>query len=294
MRFEEIKAKIKNLDNYRSLDEIKKAGLRIIKNLKTGDYWLIEQIYLKTVIKSPQECKTVFLNEDKLLLKVFICNEDKKKLINTKALDYINWGEKQKISVKQGFNIGKQLIGYQTLETIKNRNNWYSLGERKKSDAVWVKSVSEIHGQSTIPFEALVDQRLYEISLFDPTIIDKLPLIINSTIIYLFKEISGRTNLGEGVLDSTVYEANNTLVINPSILPSTKINNYEFKSIFIECGIDPKKTIRDQEPSPLPDRKLIDDIVFDSLGLNMEERKEVYWSVCELVRNRLEKAKSYD
>jgi len=40
------------------------------------------------------------------------------------------------------------------------------------------------------------------------------------------------------------------------------------------------------------DRKGLDDIVFDILGLTQEERKEVYWAVCELVKNRLEKARS--
>jgi len=42
----------------------------------------------------------------------------------------------------------------------------------------------------------------------------------------------------------------------------------------------------------LPDRKALDDIVFDILGLTEDERNEVYWAVCELVKNRLEKAKS--
>jgi len=42
----------------------------------------------------------------------------------------------------------------------------------------------------------------------------------------------------------------------------------------------------------LPDRKALDDIVFDILGLTEEERKEVYRAVGELVKNRLEKAKS--
>lgn len=44
--------------------------------------------------------------------------------------------------------------------------------------------------------------------------------------------------------------------------------------------------------NPLPDRKALDDIVFDALELTEDERKEVYWAVCELVKNRLEKAKS--
>lgn len=51
-------------------------------------------------------------------------------------------------------------------------------------------------------------------------------------------------------------------------------------------------SIREQKPNPLSDRKAIDDIVFDILGLTEDERNEVYWAVCELVKNRLEKARS--
>ena len=72
----------------------------------------------------------------------------------------------------------------------------------------------------------------------------------------------------------------------------TTISKRHIKSIFEECGFDPEKPIREQEPKPLPDRKALDDIVFDVLGLTKQERKEVYWAVCELVKNRLEKAKS--
>jgi len=42
----------------------------------------------------------------------------------------------------------------------------------------------------------------------------------------------------------------------------------------------------------LPDRKQLDDVVFDALDLSEEERKEVYRAVCQLVWNRISKAKS--
>ncbi|MCX7944137.1 MAG: hypothetical protein N2746_06475 [Deltaproteobacteria bacterium] len=47
-----------------------------------------------------------------------------------------------------------------------------------------------------------------------------------------------------------------------------------------------------QKPNLLFDRKVLDDIVFDALGLTEEERNEVYWAVAELVKNRLGKARS--
>ena len=66
--------------------------------------------------------------------------------------------------------------------------------------------------------------------------------------------------------------------------PTTSINN---------PGTNPTLPIREQKPNALSDRKALDDIVFDILGLTEEERKEVYWTaVCELVKNRLEKARS--
>jgi hypothetical protein len=60
--------------------------------------------------------------------------------------------------------------------------------------------------------------------------------------------------------------------------------------ILKELGIESNFPIRDQRPNPLPDRKALDDIIFTELGLTTAERKEVYWSVAELVKQRLDKA----
>jgi hypothetical protein len=42
----------------------------------------------------------------------------------------------------------------------------------------------------------------------------------------------------------------------------------------------------------MTNRKALDDTVFDILGLTQEERNEVYWLICELIKNKLEKARS--
>jgi len=42
----------------------------------------------------------------------------------------------------------------------------------------------------------------------------------------------------------------------------------------------------------MPDRRELDKIVFEVLGLTKEEQLEVYRAVLELVKNRLLKAKS--
>ena len=83
-------------------------------------------------------------------------------------------------------------------------------------------------------------------------------------------------------------------VIDATLVKRKGLDREKIKinSLFEECGIDPNKPIREQEPNPLSDRAELDNIVFDELGLTEEERKEVYWAVCELVKQRLEKARS--
>ena len=63
-------------------------------------------------------------------------------------------------------------------------------------------------------------------------------------------------------------------------------------TIFEEAGINPNKPIQEQEPNPPQDRGVFDEIIFNELELTKEERKEVYYAVCELVKERLNKAKS--
>jgi hypothetical protein len=70
------------------------------------------------------------------------------------------------------------------------------------------------------------------------------------------------------------------------------IASRDLGTLFEECGLDPTKPIAEQLPNPLSDRKQLDEMLFDVIGLSEEERNQVYIAVCELVRARLDKAKS--
>jgi len=65
----------------------------VLNNIK------IENEYLKPIIKSPRECFYLTVDEKDLKYYVFICNKDKKELINTKALSYIKEGENKKYNL---------------------------------------------------------------------------------------------------------------------------------------------------------------------------------------------------
>ena len=62
--------------------------------------------------------------------------------------------------------------------------------------------------------------------------------------------------------------------------------------------LDRFEAMKEREVLPIfdevdqPDRRALDDVVFDALGLTQGEREAVYEAVVTLVRKRLEKARS--
>jgi len=145
-------------------------------------------------------------------------------------------------------------------------------------------------------YNVVVDHNLFEIL---HNAVYEIWASLFSTFQVLFRELFGRSNLGEGALKTEGIDIRKLIVIRPHILKDEmikkileKLSLRDTKPLFTELGINPSLPIRSQEPNPLPDRKALDDIIFDILGLTEDERREVYWAVCELVKNRLEKARS--
>ena len=166
----------------------------------------------------------------------------------------------------------------------------------RRAPLLWVDLRGNKHlvhiNQDNLPFE----HNFYGIF---PKNLDaiKLALILNSSLEWFFIEIFGRRGLGGGALrlvKEDILKLPLIFLKNIQILSSTKNSFLKRKQndVFTELGFDPNKPIREQEPNPLPDRKALDDIIFNELGLTEEEIKEVYWAVAELVKNRLDKARS--
>jgi len=292
MKFSEIKHKIKNLGNFKSLKEIKEAGLRIVRNTKTGDYWLIEKEFLKPVVTNYENLKSIKIEPD---MSVFVYPEIDYSKTKYKANDYIVWGKNLKTKGGQKQEAG---IPLPKIKSLRGRKYWYSFqpSDDLLSNVFWQKRTGERFAVFFSDNKTFVDQKLYPLIKINKNI-ENIVIALNSTIQRLFLEVEGVSYTGAYTLiEISVEDVEKLPVINPERLKSKKIKEIlrkkEFKSIFTELGFDPSKPIREQEPNPLPDRKALDDIVFDALGLTKEERKEVYWAVAELVKNRLEKARS--
>ncbi len=247
----------------------------------------IEKEFLKPVIKSPRECRSLLIKPEELKYRIFLCFKSKAELKGTNALKYIEWGEQKKITVKQGKDKGRITKGFHNLKTLSKRRPWWNLGRRKLSGLHFNYLIHDV-GKSFIG-------DLYVSDNFHDIFLDKdYAVSLNSMVFFLLQNVTGRTSFGGGLMKIQAYELKRLEFLNIKANVPNKIFSNDHFSVFRECGIDPesKIPIAKQEPKPLADRKALDDVVFDVLGLTEEERKEVYRAVCQLVWERISKARS--
>lgn len=108
------------------------------------------------------------------------------------------------------------------------------------------------------------------------------------------------SSLVNSLMDKTVFEVESTYIIDPKYLANNTdlesridaIKNREIRNIFQELQVDPDSGSFMNAP-PLPDRKALDDVVFQALGLTDQEIKALYAGLLELTANRLKKANTF-
>ncbi len=272
-------------------------GLIAVRN-KAGWKGYIEEEFLRPVIISPREIRKPLIYEQDLKMIAFICNESRGSLKSRQklhALDYIQWGEQK---------------GYPQRSTLKSRKPWYGLVPHKTPDVLWPM----IHNDRLIvgilqSRNIVVDHNLFEITANEK----ESPLVLFASLFAtyqaLIRELIGRSNLGEGALKTEGIDIQKLIVFKSKALVAyteqlqqifEKLRDYEIKSIFEELGL-PKpnrdlSNINSDEVSldkVMPDRRELDKIIFEALGLTEEEQLEVYKAVVELVKARLVKAKTF-
>ena len=245
------------------------AGYLHVRN-SAGWEGEIEEEFLKPVIKSPRECRSILIEPEDLRYKIFMCHRDKAALKGTAALEYIRWGESQ---------------GYHERPSCRGRQRWWDVGEREFAKVLWPM----IHNDRPAVFwngeGVAVDHNLFEILSEYP--FEMWVSLVSSPQI-IFRELFGRSNLGEGALKTEGIDIRKFEVIRPELLHSIDTERLMFPlDQMSKRAIQPIEIELYQ-----PDRRALDEVVFDVLGLTAGEREAVYEAVVELVRARLEKAQS--
>jgi len=110
----------------------------------------------------------------------------------------------------------------------------------------------------------------------------RLVIILNSTVVLLQKLLSGFASLGQGALKTAVYEVKTFEVLDPAVITLSEIVDSFFQ----------REILNIKSELSMPDRRAIDNMIFDILALTQGERDAVYEAVLELVSSRLEKARS--
>jgi len=272
-------------------------GLVAVRN-KAGWEGYIEEEFLKPVVKSPQEIKHVIVRESDLRFRLFTVScsiqelESKNRVHTAK---YIRWGE---------------LKGYPNRPAIRGRKYWYDVPLMDKPQILIRQFFDKRFDSPYNPNYYPTDHTFYYLTDIPPEQEEPLAAVLNSTITALLIELFGRKNMGEGVLTLYGPEWRNLLVVDVNRLSSTQqrkliqafeqMANREIKSIFEELGLPkPNRDLSNINPEDvsldkvLPDRRELDRVIFEALGLTEEEQLEVYRAVVELVKARLVKAKTF-
>ncbi|MFX1423520.1 MAG: Eco57I restriction-modification methylase domain-containing protein, partial [Promethearchaeota archaeon] len=186
-------------------DKPRSDGKTYIKN-RMGYEGLVENIYLVPLVKSPADIKGfVIPSSFTSNLYLFYCLDSPNELQGSEALKYIKWAEKVNVVVKQGKISGSKVQGFSSLQSVKQREYWYSIGEYPPPSLLWTKSYHDRPGCLYNQAKILPDQRLYGINVMKK---EHLPLIftyLNSSLVWAQMEAEGNTNMGFGVLDTNVY-----------------------------------------------------------------------------------------
>ncbi len=257
---------------YLTEEEIKRKGIE-------KEFWMHkdeEGNWIPNyVIKSPRECKSIVVKPEDLKYRVLMIHKDKKDLKGTKVLRYINEGERK---------------GFHKRPTCASRGRWYDLGKRKPAPININYLINDVARAFIGDYWASDDfQEIHTEENIAP--------FLNGSLFWFLQNLEGRTSFGGGLLKIQTYEFQNIFVCL-DVKYDSKINNAFMQlvsrpvdSIFTELSASTSEEVTLDKIKP--DRRELDKIIMgEILGLSEEEQLEVYRAVVDLVKSRLERAKS--
>ena len=238
------------------------------------------------VFSSPRESNYIDLTRANLKYIIPIIKLDKNELIGTNALKFIKLGEEQGINKNP---------------TCAVRRRWYQLPARNECQIIFPRTMNDRY-IAYLNYDIYPNDRFYEIYCKK----EYIPIILgylNSTLFPLIAEVTAKVSLGLGALDLNIFEFVNQPFISPKIISKkqlkelkksiNRLKKREIGSVFEEIGANsPEEVSLDKVK---PDRRELDKIVMgEILGLTEEEQLEVYKAVIQLVKERIERAKSVE
>jgi type I restriction-modification system DNA methylase subunit len=270
-------------------------NLRLIQS-GDGSKWLVERTFVHPVAKNPDDFRNILIELNKVDDFVVYIHEPSASIKKKVVYKYISHGQRHPYNMGKG----RREIPSNT-KTCSSRTNWYQLPDIAPTRLLWEKAFDRYHRHFLADKPILANQRFYPIYPHNRDDIEVIAASLNSPITSLYLEFQ-RTIMGLGAVEATVDEAKQSLVLNPDVVDSpvkerakkalSRLAGRPVESLFSELGANsPDEVSLDKVK---PDRRELDKIIMgEILGLTKEEQFEVYRAVIDLVKSRLQKAKSF-
>jgi hypothetical protein len=211
---------------------------------------------------SSENCDRYFLSVDL----------PRSQLKGTAVIQYIQYGEEQ---------------GLHKRNTFSNKAEWYRFKVRRPAELVAPCGLGATFFCAINEARAISSNSYTEFRLRASEELLPIWAILNSAVFWLQLELVGRSSLGGGMLKVDPIEYRHLALLKPPLL------NHEAHRIRQALqALGKRKVMSIFDEIHQPDRRELDEVVFEVLGLTAGEREAVYEAVVSLVRARLEKAQS--
>ncbi|HET9529002.1 MAG TPA: hypothetical protein VFQ92_01520, partial [Blastocatellia bacterium] len=240
---------------------------------------LIESRFLSPVIFSLKEISGVVVERRQARKLLFNCPPARDELSGTRALDYIESGER---------------AGYHLRPTCAARNHWYNaVCGMKPAPLIFPSKVGERWVVALNRDGVFEDKKLY--GIFPEKGVRPLLLaaLLNSIWARYYAEITCRQMTGaQAIADIDVSVAERILLPDPRSLPASLCKKIE--SALNEIARRPVLSIF--EEVNLDDRRRLDDLVLEAIGFEESSERgsaldHLYAAVTEIVRQRLARSR---
>jgi hypothetical protein len=194
-------------------------------------------------------------------------------LRGTAVKEYIDWGEAQ---------------GFHHRNTCRARDPWYSLPPQPLAPLVLPKGIWHRHLSPLLDAELVVDQQLYRLRPVPHVSVLAAAALFNSAWFALQVELQGRVNFGKGLLWLATYELEEVRLPDPRRLSTAQISSLE--QAFLDLADRP--FVNGMLDLEQPQRKALDQAVFDTLHFTEKERTTVIESLQERLTSRQQRAQN--
>jgi len=253
----------------------------------TSGHHIMERRFFKPLYKTQKEAVNLDVDKSNLQYKVLVCNEPKTTLrkFKDKISDYISEAESPKHQIHTRPTCASRV-------SIESKRDWFHLGDELfLGDFIFPSKIGEYYRLvdnreakvycDKVNYNIRIKKQYEEYS-------EILFLILNSIVFRFFIDLFARQMVVK-ISDVDVNVVERTLIIKPELLKGRK---KELASILKSLKSREQGTIYEEVKQA--DRRALDAIILEALGLTAADVDELYKEACAYVKLRSDKSDSLE